>query len=218
MSKKIQLRRAPKQERGQQRLDRLLDAAAQEFARVGFEAATTNAIARRARTSVGSLYQFFPNKEAILYALTDRYLAKLRAVQAVLHSPESLQLPMAEFFNRLVDTLAAFYRAEPGFRNLFYGSTTCPHLAAAAARLRQQCIGHAEASMGVRAPHLDPAQRRLYATINVEVVKALLPLAESGDEAFRAEMLTQIKTLLLRYMKSVAEEPTDAVHRDDPSV
>jgi AcrR family transcriptional regulator len=217
MPKKIHLRRAPKQQRGQQRLDCLLDAAALEFGRVGFEAATTNAIARRARTSVGSLYQFFPNKEAILYALTDRYLAKLRAVHEIVHSPEAARLPPAAFFDRLINTLVEFHRAEPGFRSLFYGSQTSPHVAAAAARLHQECIGRAETAIGARAPHLDAARRRLYATINVEVVKALLPLAESGDEAFRAEVLAQIKILLLRYMQPVMGDGNGADRRGGDS-
>src|SRR5690348_11216780 len=78
VGRKMSLRRAPAQERGQQRVERILDAAAQEFARVGYESATTNAIARRAKTSVGSLYQFFVNKEAILEGLTERYRRQLR--------------------------------------------------------------------------------------------------------------------------------------------
>src|SRR5437660_6946060 len=100
MANKVAFRRAPKQERGQRRITRILDAAAQEFARVGFDAATTNAIARRAKTSVGSLYQFFPNKEAILQALTEHYLSEIRAVHEVIHSETAAGLPPAEFFDQ----------------------------------------------------------------------------------------------------------------------
>src|SRR5919202_6086735 len=101
MAPKIVPRRAPKQERGEQRGGRILDAAAQEFARVGYEQATTNAIARRAKTSVGSLYQFFPNKEAILYALTDRYLAELHALHERVLGEHANRLPLAAFYDRL---------------------------------------------------------------------------------------------------------------------
>ena len=68
------LRREPRQARARQRVNIILDAAAAEFAAVGYEAATTNAIARRAGTSIGSLYQFFPNKEAVLEALSSPLL------------------------------------------------------------------------------------------------------------------------------------------------
>src|SRR5262245_58547943 len=105
MATKTPLRRTPKQERGQRRIERILEAAAVEFARVGFDAATTNAIARRAKTSVGSLYQFFPNKEAILAALTEHYLKEIHAVHAVILSDEASQLPFPKFCDQLVDRL-----------------------------------------------------------------------------------------------------------------
>ena len=55
-------RRIPIQERGEQRVTELLEAAAAIFAEVGYEAATMRDIAGRAGASIGSLYQFFPNK------------------------------------------------------------------------------------------------------------------------------------------------------------
>lgn len=206
MATKVSMRRAPKQERGQRRIAKVLDAAAQEFARVGFDAATTNAIARRARTSVGSLYQFFPNKEAILNALTEHYLAEIRALHAVILSDQAAQLPLSAFVDQLVDRLADFHAAHPGFLSLFYGSPTSPHLAAAAERLQRECVGGAEATMSVRLPHLSAARRRLHATINVQVVRALLPLAAAAGPEGRAEVLTEIKKVLLRYMDGVAAE------------
>jgi AcrR family transcriptional regulator len=187
-------------------VDRILDAAAQEMARVGYEATTTNAIARRARTSVGSLYQFFPNKEAVLYALTERYAVKMREMHARVLGDAAVRLPIEEFYDRLVDGIAEFHRSEPGFRALFYGSTTCPHLAAAARQLHSECTGRAERAIASRLPQLSDDEVRLYAVINVEVIKSLMPLAEAGDEAFRARMLAEAKKLLLTYMSRVEAE------------
>lgn len=66
--------RAPQQERSRRRVAALLDAAAEEFAQRGFTAATTTGVAARAGVPVGSLYQWFPDKEALLYGLADRHL------------------------------------------------------------------------------------------------------------------------------------------------
>lgn len=66
------MRRTPQQERGQRRVQQILDAAAEVFAEVGYEVATTNMIAQRANTSIGSLYQFFPNKDSIVKLLARR--------------------------------------------------------------------------------------------------------------------------------------------------
>src|SRR4051812_843544 len=70
--------RAPQQDRGQRRVDSILDAAEEVFAEQGVDAATTNAIAERAGASVGSLYHFFPSKDAILLALVRRYAERMR--------------------------------------------------------------------------------------------------------------------------------------------
>src|SRR6266542_6598743 len=58
-----------RQARGERRIAQLLDAAGEVFATVGYAAATTNAIAAQAGVSPGTLYQFFPNKQAMAEAL-----------------------------------------------------------------------------------------------------------------------------------------------------
>jgi AcrR family transcriptional regulator len=72
--------RAPQQERSRQRVAALLDAAAEEFAERGFGAATTTAIAARAGVPIGSLYQWFPDKEALLYGIADRHLTESASI------------------------------------------------------------------------------------------------------------------------------------------
>ena len=66
-------RRIPIQERGEKRVAGLLEAAAAIFAEVGFEAATMRDIAERAGASIGSLYQFFPNKDVVARAIKTQY-------------------------------------------------------------------------------------------------------------------------------------------------
>ncbi|MGH7125597.1 MAG: TetR/AcrR family transcriptional regulator [Stellaceae bacterium] len=66
-------RKEPRQARAQATLEAVLSAAAQVLVEEGFERATTNRIAEVAGVSVGSLYQYFPNKEAIVNALVERH-------------------------------------------------------------------------------------------------------------------------------------------------
>lgn len=209
MAKKVSLRRVPRQERGQRRIERILDAADSVFAKEGYEAATTNAIARRARTSIGSLYQFFPNKEAILHALAARYVTQLRAVQDTMLGEDAVELPLPELYDRIIGSLADFHAAHPGFCPLFHGSAMADHLGAAAEELAQECIHRVDALMAAREPGLDPARRKLCALINVHVIKALLPVAQASDPATRARLLAEIKTLLLAHMEAVLGRPGD---------
>ena len=78
-SDSLTLRREPQQARSRARLAGLLDAAEKLLVREGPEALTTTRIAEEAGVSVGSLYRWFPDKAAIVDALTRRYLAEFEA-------------------------------------------------------------------------------------------------------------------------------------------
>src|ERR1700748_4004585 len=69
--------RVPKRARGKQRVAELMQAAADVFAEKGYEAATMTEIAARAGAPIGSLYQFFPSKEALADILVENYVALL---------------------------------------------------------------------------------------------------------------------------------------------
>src|SRR5271157_6057610 len=74
MSIEIQLAaKEPKRARGKQRVAALIDAGAEVFAEKGYEASTMTEIASRAGAAIGSLYQFFPSKEALAEALFNRF-------------------------------------------------------------------------------------------------------------------------------------------------
>jgi len=72
--RRLQPRRKPRQVRAELTRERILTAAAHVFAEYGYAAGTTNRIAERARISIGSLYQYFPNKDAILAKLLVRHI------------------------------------------------------------------------------------------------------------------------------------------------
>jgi len=70
-------RKLPSQERSREMFETILDAAARVFVELGYARATTNKIAESAGISVGSLYQYFPSKDAIAVELLRRYRMKL---------------------------------------------------------------------------------------------------------------------------------------------
>lgn len=76
----IEPRKRPQQQRSQIVVQRILDAARIQMREERSSAFTTIAVARRAGLSVGSLYQYFPNKEAIIFELAGRWLQAAREV------------------------------------------------------------------------------------------------------------------------------------------
>lgn len=200
MSESSTLRRTPRQARGQQRIALILDAAAQVFAELGYETATTNAIAARANTSIGSLYQFFPNKEAILHALAARYLEQLRELYDRVLTVDVAALPLERLLDCIIDPLVEFKAGQPGFAVISSGAHSSRELAATAEELNQAVIQRVDAIFAARAPALPAAQRQLCATFSVAVAGALLPLAEAADGSTRALLLAETKALLAAYL------------------
>jgi len=95
--------------------------AEQLFLEAGYESATTRAIAAQAKVSVGSLYQFFPDKEAILKALAIRYMETQYQRFLELHAPEALALPLPlpSYVDQMIDVFDQFYTDYPGSRAIF---------------------------------------------------------------------------------------------------
>ena len=77
---KTTVRKRPRQERARVTVEALLDATAQVLMRDGYDGLSTNRVAIVAGVSVGSLYQYFPSKEALVATLLDRYSESTRAL------------------------------------------------------------------------------------------------------------------------------------------
>lgn len=205
------MRRAPRQERGRLRVRKILDASAELFAEVGFESATTNAIAARASTSVGSLYQFFPNKEAILHALNARYLTELRTVCDEVLSPERAAQPLAVLLDEVVDALAAFHARHPGFQAVFHGSHSTPELEEAAHAATHEIAARLEEILALRRPDLPEARRRVVSWTSMETMKAMLVLARQPlGEDWPASVMAETKRLLLAYLEPIVGDARSA--------
>ena len=74
---RLRLRKTPRQPRSARMVEAIIEAAARILETRGLAGFNTNAVAERAGISVGSLYQYFPNKDALIAALSDRERARL---------------------------------------------------------------------------------------------------------------------------------------------
>lgn len=113
-----------------------MEAAAQLFERDGYAGATTNRIAERAGVSIGSLYQYFPNKDALLYALAEQHVWHLQAELADAAAKLRRELPsLPACVHTLVQILADLHLGRPRMHRLLYDQA--PRPAEAAAQLRE---------------------------------------------------------------------------------
>jgi AcrR family transcriptional regulator len=114
------LRNVPSQARSRARLRRVLDAADEVLATGGTIAFTTTRIAEAAGIPVGSVYHYFPDKEAIVEALAVGYWSDFEYLVAGVAETDERD-PLEDPCASIIDALAAGFRASPGFRALWYG-------------------------------------------------------------------------------------------------
>src|SRR5215470_4712529 len=107
-------RRIPQQERGERRVAELLEAAASEFAGVGYDAATMKAIAERAGASIGAIYQYFPNKQAVVGALRNQYVGRMEEHWTQLEETTA-GLSIVERTQKFVDVMIRFIEEHPAY-------------------------------------------------------------------------------------------------------
>ena len=124
---KLKPRKNPRQRRAKETVEAILTAAAQVFEARGYARGTTDRIATRAGVSVGSLYQYFPNKDAILVALAERHVDRGTAlVRAMLASTPASAAALEPWLRCLLTALLAQHRAQPRLQHLILEGLTLP--------------------------------------------------------------------------------------------
>jgi AcrR family transcriptional regulator len=115
----VELRTVPIQQRSNQRMQNLLDAAANIIAAEGIDAVTTTSVAYKSSSSVGVIYRYFPNIDSLLRALAhrnlQRYLARVEE-----GSDKSPAVPWSSW-DLTLDSFVEMCRNEPSFRQLGFG-------------------------------------------------------------------------------------------------
>lgn len=195
-------RKRPRQQRSQETFDAILEAAAQLFEQHGYAAATTNRIAERAGVSIGSLYQYFPNKDALLYALGERHMLQLvEALGAVFARLREEAPPLEETVRTLVGALADLHRTDPVTHRLLYDQAPRPPEAAAQLRGVQTAMAreveHHLHRLGVGGPDRVLTALLLVQAAEAQVHGALLdpPTGRSPEEVVEAVVVLCLRSL-----------------------
>ncbi|WP_415950468.1 TetR/AcrR family transcriptional regulator [Streptomyces sp. KLOTTS4A1] len=189
-----------RQARGERRAAQLLDAAAVVFSRVGYTAASTNAIAREAGVSPGTLYQFFPNKEAIAVDLGNRLLEQWRESYGQALAAANLELPLAELLDAVVDPLLEFNAQNPAFHVLMHGPDTPGQVTDAFENFHGVVLQRIEEILTGYLPETaPPAEVTRVTTTTLALFKAGLDLIAAHPDERKAYQV-ELKRVLFRYL------------------
>jgi AcrR family transcriptional regulator len=191
-------RSRPQQPRSRDKLSRILAATAELLGELPYDEVGTRLIADRAGVSVGSVYRFFPDKNAIVRALLLSWLDDFTGILDRAAAGEIPAQPSA-LVEQLVDAYAEFFRQERGFRTAFYDAVRNPDLQEAQHRNDRHIAARLEdllrTGYGRSEPGLDTR-----CLIAVQVGDYLLGLAFRDQAAGDLVVLGEAKRLLCRYL------------------
>lgn len=197
------LRRAPSQKRSRERVERMLTAASEVIAEQGSDAMRMGEVAERAGVSIGSLYQYFPDKGSIIRTLADRYNALGRdCIEGELADVSDAEGFRAAF-GGLIDTYYELFLAEPVMRDIWSGTQADKQLRdidIVYGRVNGEILGRA--LKRVR-PDVDPAEIDRTAFLVMSLGEAAMRLAISVGREEGDGLVEAYKQMVLRELLSV---------------
>jgi AcrR family transcriptional regulator len=182
------------------RVKRMLDACAQLVDEVGYEAFTTTLLAERAGVAIGSVYQFFPDKRAIVQALTLRnmesYLDRLAGRLGgggLAHWWDGVDAAIDEYIE--------MHRTVQGFRTLHFGDVVDVHLLDEERDNNAVIAGQLSRVLVEQFHVVESARLRFSLEIAVETADALIKMAFRRDPDGDGAVLAEAKALIREYLQ-----------------
>jgi AcrR family transcriptional regulator len=192
------VRVAPQQKRSERRLAAFLDAAAALFVEVGYEATTMTAIAERSASSIGALYNYFPDKQAIALTLVNQYGLELEAYWKPLIE-QAAKLTHREFADLFIERISELVRQRPAYLSL----ATAPvrfRRPPAAKKALWAAFGNA---FRAKNPSLSEEQSVLAAKVTLQMVSGLMMLYAEAAPKGKDLVVDEFKKVLTSYLGTI---------------
>lgn len=205
-----------RQARGERRVAQLLQAAARVFCTQGYTASSTSAIAREAGVSPGTLYQFFPNKEAIAVELSTQLIQEMEAAHGRVFTPENARLPLDRLIDAVTDPFIEFNAAHPAMLALIKGPDAPGKITEDHDVLHAALVERVTELLAVRKPSLSATERALVAQMSFAMFKTGLDLVAQHEGDERSAFVRELKSMLYRYLapyvgtEAVPEDPAES--------
>ena len=201
-------RRKPSQERSRDRVERILDATAELLVDTPIDKITTAAIAETAGVPIGSVYQYFPNKLAVLAELARRVMEQVDVKTASLITEDFGVLPWDQAIDRAIDATMEGYAGQPGYLQLLLSIRPTPEFRAITDESNERVAAMLAFHPALQAV-IPPDRIQLVTRAAIQAVNALQDWALSEDDPdLTIRIIAEMKTLLKGYL---------AVYMDDSS-
>jgi AcrR family transcriptional regulator len=194
------LRRVPTQRRSRERVERILAIATELIAAGGSDALRMSEVAERAGISIGSLYQYFPDKASIIRTLAEGYNAQGRACVEGELAPVQTEAELETALLRITDKYYAMFLEEPAMRDIWQATQsdkTLQEMDAADGEAHTTLLN--EVLRRLR-PEADPEDLAMIALLTMNFLATIVRLAISLDRKHGDIAIAKSKRLLLKHL------------------
>ena len=199
-------RRKPSQERSRDRVERILDATADLLGTTAVDKITTAAIAETAGVPIGSVYQYFPNKLAVLAELARRVMEQVDLKTASLIAEDFGVLPWDQAIDRAIDATMQGYEAQPGYLQLLLSIRPTPEFRAITDESNERVAAMLAFHPALRAV-IPPERIQLVTRAAIQAVNSLQDWALSQEDPdVTNRIIAEMKTLLKGYLAVYMDE------------
>ncbi len=202
--KPVSPRKQPAQGRSRFTVRQLVEAAARVFEEHGYAGANTNRIAERAGVSIGSLYQYFPNKESILAVLLEQHTQEVaNAVEAIRRHVAEEPHDLVGVLEHFVEDMVELHSKNPRLQHVLLDEAPRPpHLKARLQELEQAAVESTEILLRAN-PQVRVEDHRTAAYLAVQSIETLVHrfVVEPPDEVSRERFAAELVEMLVRYLR-----------------
>jgi AcrR family transcriptional regulator len=195
-------RKRPQQARSRATIDVILTATARVLVKEGFDRASTNRIAEAAGVSVGSLYQYFPGKEALVAALVERHVDEMTAI--IDEAMERIGLlPLREAIQLMVSLMLRAHSVDPKLHKVLIEQVPRIGRLERVHDIEARVTRLARSYMEQHAAEIRPQNLDLAALVVVQTIEALTHAAvvQQPDRVVDEQLTLEIGEMVLRYLQ-----------------
>ena len=203
MSKSRPMRNSPQQTRSHLKYNQILNAAAEVFEKTGYENASTEMIAKRARTSIGSLYRFFPDKAAIACSLAEKYAEQMEKMFESILESFTIDTSIKQIVSETIDSFDSFYNNQPGCRVIMLQSLVSNEIKSVNDKVDDKIAIKLKTFFKLKNPNLELSRCKISALICIEIANTLQFWSLKESHEYKQQIVEETKQVLISYLKTL---------------
>jgi AcrR family transcriptional regulator len=204
LKKPVKPRKLPAQERSRDTVDVILEAAAHVFIEKGYAAGTTNHIAQKAGVSIGSLYQYFPNKDAILVNLAEQHLESAKdEIGEILLKAEADNASIFRLIRNIVGAMIRMHMQAPRLHQVIFEEAPLPDDLKHQLNTYEEAIAETLCQIIDQNLNVNTERPLLAARLIVRIVESLTHwyVIAAPEGVTEQDIIDEITTVISRYLR-----------------